>query len=125
MTDKTAKMSIKSYFDELASIRSEIKRNNAKNRALRQRAKVLETNISEFLAEKGQHGVKYKGQAIVLHTKERRPPKKKKEKEESVLSLLEELGVRDPKSAYDRLKDVQKGDPIEKKTIKFTKIPKK
>jgi cell division septum initiation protein DivIVA len=117
-------MSIKGYVDELEQLQAEIKRNNSRNRALRMRVKDLETNIKEYLAQKGQHGVKYKGRAIILENKERRPPKKKKEKEADVISLLEELGVEDPNKAYTRIQDVQKGDPIDQQKIKFRKLPK-
>ncbi len=117
-------MSIKCYVDELEQLQAEIKRNNVSNRGLRVRVQELETIITEYLAQKGQHGLKYKGRAIVLENKERRPPKKKKEKEADIISLLEELGVDDPNEAYTRLQDVQKGDPIEQQKIKFRKLPK-
>jgi cell division septum initiation protein DivIVA len=117
-------MSIKSYVNELEQLHAEIKRNNSRNRALRTRVKNLESNIEEYLAQKGQHGVKYKGQAIILERKEHRPAKKKKKKEADVISLLEELGVEDPHKAYTRIQDAQKGDPIEQQKIKFKKLPK-
>jgi hypothetical protein len=117
-------MSIKNYVDELEQIQAEIKRNNTHNRFLRQRVKELEANIAEYLAQKGQHGLKYKGRAVILEQKERRPAKKKKDKEADIISLFEELGVDDPQGAYTRLVDTQKGDPVEQRKIKFKKLPK-
>lgn len=116
-------MSIKAYVDELEQIQVEIKRNNARNSILRQRSKELEANIFEYLAHKGQHGIKYNGRAIIMEQKEKRPVKKKKEKEADIISFLENLGVKDPADVYNQLQDVQRSDPVEENKIKFKKIP--
>lgn len=115
-------MSIKSCVDELDQINSEILRNNIRNKNLRLRAKELEDEIGEYMVEKGLPGLKYKGKAVMLQTKESRPPKKPKEKSASILSLLEEWGVSDSASAYTKLMDVQKRSPVSKQKIKFKKI---
>ena len=115
-------MFIKAYVDELEQIQAEIKRNNSRNSMLRQRSKELETNITEYLSQKGQHGIKYNGRAIIMEQKEKRPVKKKKEKEADIISFLEELGVKDPSHAYTRLQDVQRSDPVEENKIKFKKL---
>jgi hypothetical protein len=116
-------MSIKNYLDELDKLREEIKNNNIRNRALRQRIKELEYNITDYLNEKGQQGLKYKGKALIIEQKEMRLAKKKKDKENDVISLLEELGVDDAQNVYLRIIDRQKGEPIEQKKIKFKKLP--
>ena len=116
-------MSIKAYVDELEQIQVEIKRNNVRNQMLRQRSKELEVNITEYLAQKGQHGIKYNGRAIIMEQKEKRPIKKKKEKEADIISFLEKLGIDDPADVYNKLQDVQRSDPIEENKIKFKKIP--
>ena len=117
-------MSIKGYVDELEQIQSEIKRNNTRNRVLRQRAKALEANISEYLSQKGQSGLKYKGKAIVIENKEHRPAKKKKEKDADIISLLEQWGIQDAQNAYQKLQEVQKGEPVEQQKIKFQSLEK-
>ncbi len=117
-------MSIKGYVDELEQLQSEIKRNNSQNRAHRQRIKELEANIAEYLAEKGQHGLKYKGRAIVIENKERRPVKAKKQKEADSISFFEELGVDDPQDAYNKLQETQRCDPVAQQKIKFKKLSK-
>lgn len=117
-------MSIKGYVDELEQINAEIKRNNMRNRALRQRSAELESNIALYLAEKGQQGLKYKGKAIIIENKETRPVMKKKEKEQNIISLLEEWGLSDTSRAYSKLQEVQRGDPVEQQKIKFKKLPK-
>lgn len=116
-------MSIKNYVDELEQIQAEIKRNNTRNKILRNRIKDLETNIADYLSQKGQHGVKYKGRAIIVENKERRIMKSKKQKEIDTISLFEELGIDNPQDAYSRLQETQRGDPIEQQKIKFKKIP--
>ena len=117
-------MSIKSYVDELEQIHIEIKRNNTRNTLLRKRIKELENSISEYLIEKGQQGLKYKGNAITVAASERRPIKKKKEKEAALHAMLEELGVKNPEIAWNKLKEVQKGDPVEEKKLKIQKLKK-
>ena len=117
-------MSIKNYVDELEQIHLEIKRNNIRNKTLRDRAKVLENDIANYLSEKGQPGLKYRDKAIVVESKEKRALKKKKERETDVIELLKDLGVNEPENAYNRLLDVQKGITIEETKIKFKKIPK-
>lgn len=116
-------MSIKSYVDELQSVHREIKLNNVRNRFLRQRAKELEFNITEYLAEKGQYGLKYQGRALIVENKEKRLRKKKKEKENDIISFFQDLGINDPEEAYKRLQETQRGEQIEEKKIKFKKIP--
>ena len=115
-------MSIKAYVEELDQIQSEIKHNNNRNKLLRVRVKELESDISEYLNAKGQHGVQYKGQAILLHNRDKRTVKNKKDKEASVISLLEEIGISDPEGTYNRIVDVQKNDPVQETKLKFTKL---
>jgi hypothetical protein len=117
-------MSIKAYVDELARVQTEIRRNNDRNRLLRARVKELELNIGEYLSSKGQPGLKYNGQAILLQSQEKRTIKKKKDKESSVITLLGEMGVDNPESAYSRIVDVQRNDPISETKLKFTRLKK-
>jgi len=70
-------MSIKETINELDKIKTEINRNNSLNRALRQRSKILEEEISSYLETKAPSGVKWGDRSIVLKTSERRPAKSK------------------------------------------------
>ena len=117
-------MSIKGVIDELDDIEMEIKRNNYRNKELRERKKVLETEVDTYLESKNQDGMRYKGRAIVIERTEQRPQKKKVDKKSSVIGLLDAAGVYRSEELYERLLDVQKGDPIEKKKIKFKKLSK-
>ena len=65
-------MSIKLQVDELELIQHEIKKNNARNKTLKARAKELEAYISEYMELHGQHGLKYRGRAILLDKKPKR-----------------------------------------------------
>lgn len=116
-------MSIKSYIDELDQIQVEIKRNNARNTMLRQRSKEIEANISEYLTNKGQHGIKYNGKAVILEQREKRQLKKKKEKEADIISFLDKLGLEDSADVYKQLQNIQRSDPVEENRIKFKRIP--
>lgn len=114
---------IKNYFDELSNIKSEIIRNNQRNKLLKKRAVELERHILEYLKEKDQQGVKYQGKAIVVKTQEKFK-QNKKIKEELGVSFFRDLGVRDPEAAYRQLQEVQKGEPVEKQTLKFKNLKK-
>lgn len=115
-------MSIKVYVDELKQINAEIKRNNITNKNLRQRAKELENNITEYLKTKDHPGIKYNGQAIILENKEQHLTKKKKDREKDVLSLLESFGIQNPEEAYKQLENVKKGEAIEKHKLRFKQL---
>ena len=118
-------MSIKHSIDELDQIKAEISRNNAINRNLRQRARDLEGHIADYLQNKSQAGVKYKGRTIILETKERRLTKNKSAKERDVVTLLKQLGVDNPRDAYVQLLNAQRGDSVEQQKLMIKKIKKK
>ena len=80
-------MSIKLYIDELNRVRTEIKLNNTKNKELRKRITELELNISDYLKSKGQDGLKYNGQAILIEQKEKCKVKPKKIKQALKMKL--------------------------------------
>jgi hypothetical protein len=101
-------MSIKPAIDELEQINAEIARNNARNKQLRQRTKVLEQQIAQFLETQATGGVKYNGLSVVLETKNHRPIKCKEAKKEAIHEFFSELGVQDPTQAYERFQQVQR-----------------
>ena len=115
-------MSIKGTVLELENLQAEIKRNNLRNRELRKRSKVLHDEITDYLKNQGQDGMKYNGRAIVVERKERRPARKKDEKRYEAISVLEAAGVDDPDKIYDQILDAHKGDPVEQYKLKFTKL---
>lgn len=117
-------MSVKSYLDEMEEIKQEIKNNNAKNKALRERIRELENNVQNYLNSKNQPGLKYKDKAIMLETGEKRLKKKKKDKEMDSIAYLESLGVPDPKIAYQKVLDLQKGTPVQHQALKIQKLGK-
>jgi hypothetical protein len=115
-------MSLKGYVDELNQLKSEINRNNAVNKKLRERCKNLHELIKEYLQEKNQSGLKYNGQAILVESKEKRTNKTKKEKELAVINLLHSLGISNPEDVYNQLEDVKKGESVEEITLKFKNL---
>jgi hypothetical protein len=115
-------MSIKTQIDELEKIQNEIKRNNSVNKSLRKRSIEIEDNISSYLKEKNEPGLKYNGRAIIVEEKEKRLQKSKKDKRGDVVSLLENLGLDKPGDIYDKILDVQKRSPKSERRIKVKKI---
>lgn len=115
-------MSIQSLLNELEEIDQEIKNNNLRNKTLRTRANEIKMNIQTYLNNKEQPGIKYKGKAILLETKEKRMPKKKNVKEKDGISYLESLGVPNPKEAYEKFLEIQKGQVFQEQGIKIKTI---
>jgi hypothetical protein len=114
--------SIVNYVNELKSINTEIKRLVKETTSLRKRAKIIEQNIVEFLDAKDQPGVKFQDTAIVVETKSKWAYKGKKDKEEDSLRILEEYGISNPKNVLDELRKAGKGDELQAKKIKITKL---
>lgn len=115
---------IQNYVDELNNIRNEIIRNNTRNKTLRKRVTELENHILTYLREKEQEGVKYKGKAIIVH-KQEKFKQNRKQKEELGIDYLRQLGIEDAEKAYKRLLEVQKGEAIEKQTLKIKNLDRK
>ena len=109
---------IQNYVEELNNIRTEILRNNTRNRTLKKRVNELEGHILTYLREKEQEGVKYKGKAIMVEKKEKFKQSKKL-KEELGVGFLREIGVRDAENAYRKLLETQRGEAVEKETLKI------
>lgn len=103
-------MSIQACLDELDDISKEIKANNARNKVLRERAKQLQLNVQTYLTNKDQPGLKYKGKAILLESKEKHLRKKKSEKEADTITYLKSIGIPNPEETYAKILGLQKGD---------------
>jgi hypothetical protein len=115
-------MSIKQDIDEFDKIKLEIKNNNKRNLLLRNRCKELEKNIKEYLLSTDQIGLKYKGRSIILENQNKRQTKNKTQQKTDVVEILESLGFRDTEDIYSKILEAQKGDIVEKDTIKMKKI---
>lgn len=115
-------MSIKLYVEELEYTQEEIKKNNERNRILRNRCNELKTYIKEFLDEKGQVGLKYNGKVVILQNKQKRYIKGKNEREADVTKFLTGLGISNPKDVYNKIEDLSKKDYTDKCEIKVQKI---
>ena len=112
---------IQSYVEELNNIKTEIKRNNIRNRTLKKRSIDLESHILNYLHEKEQEGVKYKGKAIIVK-KEEKFKQNKKLKEELGIDFLRNLGVQNPENTYKQFLEVQRGESVEKETLKIKNL---
>jgi hypothetical protein len=114
-------MSIKSYLDELERIKLEIKNNNKRNKILKDRAKIVESNISDYLKCKQQNGLKYNGKTLLLENREKRKRKKEKDKKGDLINLLKDLGIKNIEKTYSEIIESQKGEIIDKDVLKFQK----
>ena len=116
-------MSIKNDILELNQINAEIKRLYTETRVLRKRSKNIEERILEYLKTKDQPGLKYNNTAIIVENKDRVIPKKKSDSEHDIIQVLRNNGVDDPVSVFKQITEAKKGETVEKRKLKFTKLP--
>ncbi len=114
-------MSIQSSIQELDSIKAEIKRTTDHVKTLRRRAKVIESDIKDYLQSTNQEGIKYKNQSFVIEHSLGHVRKAKKDKEEETMRLLWNMGISDTGVAYSKLMAVQKGDEVETTKLRVKK----
>lgn len=115
-------MSIQSSITELEAIKIEMKRNNESNRRLRERSKVLELQIQDYMVAKEQVGLKYKNQSIILEDSVSRRRKVDKKKNTELVEWLKTRGVSEPEKACLEIRELQKGEEIEVKKIKIRSL---
>lgn len=114
-------MSIKADVTELELIRSEMKILSDRRRKLKEKEKIVEARISQFLKSKDQPGVKHNGTAIILTEGEKALPKKPKQKDADTISVLKKYGIKDAEKVLKELLDARKGEKTTKETLKITK----
>jgi hypothetical protein len=91
---------VKEQMAELAGLLVELKLINSKSKELRNRKKELETNILGYLESTDSPGLKFKELVVLKKETTTHTRKKKKEREDSVIEILENAGVGNPKKLY-------------------------
>ena len=118
-------MSIQGKVNELNAIKSELKSLRLRGSTLRNRVKIIEDEIDEYLDMKDQPGLRYKGTAIIREMATKRCVKKKADARVDAIGILERRGVESPGKVFDEIMDARKGSPKEQRKLKFKKIKKK
>jgi len=116
-------MSISGDVDELKGLQQEIKKTRGELKKLRDLEKKSQLKIINFLKEKDQPGVNYKGDEIKLDTKFSKKPKK--QVIEDSIDILEKYGINDAQKLLDELALARKGDDDEIDILKINPIGKK
>lgn len=116
---------IQGYVKELEGVKSEIQRNNEKNRKLRARQRVIEKEIKQYLEVKKQPGLKFKDKNFVLEHATSYTRRKKSEKEEEIKRFLKNSGVTDVDSVYKNIETLRKGEEVQTTKLKIKKNKKK
>jgi predicted RNase H-like nuclease (RuvC/YqgF family) len=118
-------MSIQTQVNELNSIKNELKSMRITSTTLKKRAKQLEKEIEEYLEEKDQPGLKYKGTAIIREVATKHKIKKKVEQKNDCIQILENYGIHNPEKVLEELNKAKKGSPTEQTKLTFKKYKKK
>lgn len=95
---------------ELTTIVAELKLTNMKARDLRTRKKELESRILTYLDETDAPGLRYKELVVLRSDSTTHARKNKKDKEESIVKVLEDMGIDDPKKAYEQITQAMIGE---------------
>jgi hypothetical protein len=103
-------MSIAEYMKELKEIVAELKNLGKRGKELRNRKKELENIISEYLDDSDTPGLKYKELIVVKYESKTRSKKKKVEKQESLINVLQNLGISDTKKASEMIQTALNGE---------------
>ena len=109
--------------NELEDIDNELKRLCKTMHQLRSRKLTLENSIVEFMAQKGQPGLKYKNKIIIPEERKKRTYRKEKEKRADGESVLKDYGISNTENALREIMEAMRG-PSEQRTglkIKYKK----
>lgn len=113
--------SIQASIDELEAINTELGRLREQSRVLKDRKETLEDSVIQFLNERDQPGIKYRGQAIIMKNALRRKRKKKQEKHQDLSEVLRNYGVSDVNRALEDILEAQRGTTHNQACLKFFK----
>jgi hypothetical protein len=116
------KMAIQGKIDELNSIKIELKSLRVRSKHLRSVCSNLENEIDEYLEQKDQQGIKYKGTAITRQTSSKRSSKNKTDIRTDGIRVLEKNGVDNPEKVYDEMMEARLGEEKYLTKLKFTPI---
>ena len=94
---------------ELKKINNEMKRYSNLLKQLRDRKKIIETNILKYLQTSQQTGIKLGDVVAVQKEKKTHERKTKDEKKDDIIRLLENNGIRNADGLYKELLDTMKG----------------
>jgi hypothetical protein len=118
-------MSIQAKVDELNSVKTELKSLRLRSAHLRSISSKIEEEINNYLEQKDQQGIKYKGTAITRQTLYKRSSKNKSESRIDSIKILENNGVKNPEKVYDEMLEAKLGHKKYQTKLKFTAIKEK
>lgn len=115
-------MSVSGDVNELNQLDNEIKRVQSHLKELRIRKQTVESRIIDYLQQKNQPGVKYKGKALVLENKTKRINKSKVNKETDAISILSQYDIPEPEKVLEKILESRRGQAQEVTAIKIKTI---
>ena len=111
---------IKGLVSELRQITDEIKRLNKIRNKLHKRKREIEGLVVQFLDEKDQAGVKYRGTALVAKPKNTRVRRKEKDREADGQAILRKYGIHNSERIIKEVIEAMKGEVQEGKSLKVS-----
>ena len=114
-------MSIRADVQELEFLNSEMKILTRRMKFLRDKKKITESRIADFLKAKEQPGVKFQGTALILEQKDKPQYKKTKDKDADTILVLERLGIENPQNALKDIIAARKGETQKTEKLKVKK----
>jgi hypothetical protein len=104
---------------DLRNIEQELKRLNSQVKIYRDQKKDIETQISKYLEEKDQPGLKYQDLLVLTGESKRRTRKKKEERELDLMSILESKGIRNARETVNEIMETMKGKQVIRPVLKI------
>lgn len=112
---------MKHYLSELTSIKTEIKRNNDTNKALRSRCVELEEEIAKYMDVNKKEVCTYNNTHVSIYNSKTHQHKKKKDKDDEIIRLLKNNGVHNSDNVYKQIQEMGKGEEVYSKKIRINK----
>lgn len=111
---------VQAQIQELQSVEHEIKHLSSRLKALRDRKKDLEAEITTYIQQNDLPGVRYQGKAILVKPQTKFEMKPKKDQEESVREVLRKYHVEDESAFLEELKMAKRAGEVTQTKIKVT-----
>jgi hypothetical protein len=84
---------VKFYINEIKEIQKELNRISEKSKSLRQRKKIMESKVQDYLTKRNMTSIKCGNSVVKIDNVNHRQRKIKKEKEKDIKHTLQEAGI--------------------------------
>jgi len=108
--------------NELDLLKKESKKINENTKKIKEKYVVLQNEITDYLTENNQIGIKYKGMAILKKTNTKNKLKNKIDAQTDYIEILKKYGITECEKVLKELDNAKKGTVTEQSSLTFKKL---